>query len=85
MKHITAALKLTALFAILTIAFTACSGSDSNVDDQIRFAENGNIYMSQELCDAEDPDISAELEQRVKDWWADKLAGKHDGEVICTD
>lgn len=73
---------LIVILAILALALP----SKENVDESIRFAENGNIYMSQELCDATDPDISKEMEQKLKDWYEDVLSGKNpSGKVVCTD
>lgn len=82
-KNIVARVTLSAIAVVSTILITSCSSE--NVDESIRFAADGNIYMSQELCDAEDPDISAEMEKKLNAWWDDIMSGKTTGRVICED
>jgi hypothetical protein len=76
-----------ATLAIVTIALVLIINpfSSENADPQVDFA-NGNIYMSTELCEADELDVSEELQKKIEDWYADVLSGENpDGKVVCTD
>ena len=59
--------------------------TQTEIDNAITFAPDGNVYITQEVCDLKDFRPGPELTERFEKWDAAVRAGKIDGRIICVD